>query len=548
VDMEINVALDELLGLRGPFSTLVRNLLWLLAFNATYLGIFSFVPKAVGATVYSGLFNNTVCDSILMIIPYVYSENENTTTLSYIIHELNEESADKETAFRLPDIVTITLGYFSIAAVVVMFRYFWIFLLRLKKKRPQEETATLRPPDGGHDDVRHGHHGAQRDDPDENGTTLEVALDATVAVVKVGVLLFLKMFLLPLSLGLCLDISTMSLFGHSLARRIQFAGADIFSFILLHWVAGITFMLLVTVFLLQLREVAHPDLLAGVIRPQEPQPDLLGNLMHETVLTHMKRMFLSLGIYAPLLMLHIYMPVKMVAWAGLGDTLTFYHLNFWHIFMPQLQIPIELVIFHLSMLALLERYKNSIGGWQHAWMVFMTKHMGLTEYMLPRAVDQFQLVGTKRVFLSKSESDDQVHPFWYELASKEKSIDYFVVLNMDKADATEDVVVGDSKANGTRVLDSSLGFIQLPEKTESDGSSTSCLLPTKRGSFCLKQSTIGSGGTSMRIEFWKESPGDTIPRPPEGWDDLGAGGAYVQGRWAWGKERRSWCRWSLCPR
>ncbi|KAL3931926.1 MAG: hypothetical protein SGBAC_011084 [Bacillariaceae sp.] len=545
VDMEINVALDELLGLRGPFSTLIRNLLWLLAFNATYLGIFSFVPKAVGSTVYSGLFNNTVCDNILKTIPYVYSENENATTLSYIIRELNEESTDKETTFRLPDIVTVTLGYFSIAAVVVMFRYFWMFMLQLQQKRPREETAPLQPPaDVG--DARHGWHGAQRDEVDENGTTLEVALDATVAVVKVGVLLFLKMFLLPLSLGLCLDMSTMPLFGHSLARRIEFAGADIFSFILLHWVAGITFMLLVTVFLLQLREVAHPELLAGVIRPQEPQPDLLGNLMHETVLTHMKRMFLSLGIYAPLLTLHVYVPVRMIHWIGLTDSLTFYHLNFWHIAMPQLQIPIELVIFHLSMLALLERYKNSIGGWQHAWMVFMCKHMGLTEYMLPRAVDQFQLVGTKRVFLS-NELDIKVDPFWYELASKEKNINFFVESNIEMADATQDVLFGDSKANGSRVLDSSLGFIKMPETVTPDGLDTNCLLPAKRGSYCLKQSAIGSS-TSVRIEFWKEIPGDTIPRPPDGWDDLGAGGAYVQGRWAWGKEKKSVVEGSVAQR
>ena len=37
VDMEMNVALDELLGLRGPFGALLRNLLWLLAFNVTSL-------------------------------------------------------------------------------------------------------------------------------------------------------------------------------------------------------------------------------------------------------------------------------------------------------------------------------------------------------------------------------------------------------------------------------------------------------------------------------------------------------------------------------
>ncbi len=41
------------------------------------------------------------------------------------------------------------------------------------------------------------------------------------------------------------------------------------------------------------------------------------------------------------------------------------------------------------------------------------------------------------------------------------------------------------------------------------------------------------------IEIWKEVPGKPIPRPPEGWDDLGVGGAESQGRWAWGDERLS---------
>lgn len=33
--------------------------------------------------------------------------------------------------------------------------------------------------------------------------------------------------------------------------------------------------------------------------------------------------------------------------------------------------------------------------------------------------------------------------------------------------------------------------------------------------------------------------GKPIPRPPEGWDDLGVGGAERHGRWAWGKEKMS---------
>lgn len=48
--MEINIALDELLGLRGDFVVLFRNVSWLLAFNGAYLGLFAFIPYTLGNT------------------------------------------------------------------------------------------------------------------------------------------------------------------------------------------------------------------------------------------------------------------------------------------------------------------------------------------------------------------------------------------------------------------------------------------------------------------------------------------------------------------
>lgn len=57
---------------------------------------------------------------------------------------------------------------------------------------------------------------------------------------------------------------------------------------------GITFMLFVTVSVLQLREVVHPEVLSLIIRPQEPHPDLLGSLLQESGRTHARRMAMSL--------------------------------------------------------------------------------------------------------------------------------------------------------------------------------------------------------------------------------------------------------------
>jgi E3 ubiquitin-protein ligase MARCH6 len=548
--MEINVALDELLGLRGPLSTLIRNLLWLLAFNATYLGIFAFVPRTVGSAVNAGLLNTTLRNKLLNTIPYVQSDDPEQLTVQSAFASLNEESSQRDTTFRLPDVATVTLGYFSIATMIVVMRYGWVVSQKFRQRFSLEGTR-INTNERQEAHPARFHERMMPDDdrdvvePGAANTAIGIALDATVAVVKVGILLFLKMFLLPLVLGLWLDASTMPLFGHTIADRASFAGGDLFSFVLLHWVAGITFMLLVTVFLLQLREVTHPDLLARLIRPQEPQPDLLGNLMHETVSTHIKRMALSLGIYAPLLTMHITLPVKLFIVSGLGNRFTFFHLNFWHILMPQMQIPLELIIFHLSMLALLERYKNSIGGLQHSWMVFMCQKMGLTEYVLPHSVAKFELFGTKEIFLPETDGVDKgplktVDPFWYELVARKKDIDSFVEANIQRisTDSPERVAEGETKANGDRVLTESLDFIRLPSNGEENGDGKKSLLRTKIGRFRLNRVDFDDLSTPV-IEFWREVPGGEIDRPPVGWDDLGAGGAFVQGRWAWGKERKS---------
>lgn len=547
--MEINVALDELLGLRGPLSTLVRNLLWLLAFNATYLGIFGFVPKIVGSAVYSTIFNTTVCDKVLKSVPYYHSEDENQTTVHSVLLLVEEESAVQNTTFKLSHFAVVSLGYLSIAAAILLIRNGFLVSRKLAEQFGRNaaagQTQNQETPAAhmvGEVDQNMGRH--MDDEVDDHdaidggaglGISIGVALDATIAIVKVGVLLFFKMFLLPLSLGLWLDLSTIEFFGHELKDRVAFAGGDLFSFLLLHWVAGITFMLLVTVFLLQLREVTHPDILARAIRPQEPQPDLLGNLMHETVATHIKRMLLSFAIYAPLLTLHVSVPVHFFVSSGLGESFTFFHLNFYHLVMPQLEIPLQLIIFHLCMLALLERYKNTIGGFQHRWLKFMCRKMGLTDYILPCSIETFELVGTKPVLLlTDGKSAHQVDPFFFELATKVDGVDEFILSNIDPVDSPM-TILGETKESGERVLSKSLDYISLTSKIADDRR----LLPTRIGRFRLRLEKNSTQPPQTRMEFFREVRGHEIPRPPEGWDDLGAGGAFVQGRWAWAKERKS---------
>lgn len=550
VDVDINIALDELLGVRGPLSAVIRNLLWLLAFNAVYIGFFCFVPRTVGTAVSSIVWNTTAAVTDANTTLMANATATGPLTISGIWFAIDAESVKQQTVFRLQDLATVTLGYLAFAAAAWIGRLLWIlsqrvgFLPAQGGRTGHAELDEVREAMDEMNRIANGH--VMHDVPlvdEPPGVALNmaigVALDAMMAIVKVGVLLFLKMFLLPILLGVCLDASVASLFGCSLEERIIYAGSDLFSFVLLHWVFGITFMLLVTVSVLQLREVAHPDLLSQIIRPQEPQPDLLGNLMHESVSTHAKRMAVSLVIYAVLWAMHVYIPAKTLASLGLHDYLHFLELKFSYIITPQLQVPFELLFFHLCMLGLLERYKNGLGEMQHHWLKLLTGLMGLRECVLPQKVAHFEYVGSRYVF----EDERSIDSFWYDLAkgerNREELLDQQITeFHLPLDDSEPRVKEGVTKPNGERALSFGSDFIRLPELLPGRAlRSRKVLLPTKIGKYRLSRSDTSGPGSVIRL--WREQPGAPIPRPPEGWDDLGVEPPDVQGRWAYGHEKKS---------
>jgi len=111
-------------------------------------------------------------------------------------------------------------------------------------------------------------------------------------------------------------------------------------------------------------------------------------------------------------------------------------------------------------------------------------------------------------------------------------------------------VKGSRDTTGRRVLNSTQSHLSLlmhhfslPQKAFSGIdpklklNDNRILIPTILGSYRIKKQVSQNGNDY--IEFWRESAVKPIPRPPEGWDDLGVGGAEIQGRWAWGKEKKS---------
>ena len=529
-EVEINVALDELLGFRGPLIALVRNLLWLLVFNTAYLGVFAFAPSKFGGAMYVAFLKlpsvypirDTIPESVAWVVNFWDNFAESMNLLENKSHEMN--------SIYLPSqVAKMGLGYVSFSFMIFVMKLVVAISTRpprgvvgdaLDQELDDERNPGRAPREGRNDVPLHigpGRDMEENEDVEPFGKKLLGFLECAAAIAKVVTLLFIKMLFLPLMLGIWLDIATLPLFEETWSDRIEFAGDDLFGSVLLHWVVGITFMLLVTVSVLQLREVTHPDILARVIRPQEPQPDLLGNLLQENIATHTKRVLLSLGIYAALLAIHIWLPARLLFKCGMSKFLPVFQPKFWHVLMPQIQVPAELFLFHLCMLGVLEKYKNNIGGMQHHWLLMLGNFLGMTDQILPREVKGFSLVGTLPVFtedalqhqlknITKTTGDeppDNVHnedifPLWNNLISegdlsKKEAMIRSSIDVMDRRKHASCYLNGTARRDGKMLL-STHSFIRLPGDSSTSVSAVktsdadaSNLLPTCIGRYRLRQ-------------------------------------------------------------
>lgn len=357
-------------------------------------------------------------------------------------------------------------------------------------------------------------------------------VDCAAAISKITFLVCFKMFILPFLLGTWLDLSTLTLFDTQVEDRFAHAGADIVGFFLVHWVVGITFMLTVTVSVLQLREVLHPDLLAPSIRPQEPQTDLLVTLLQDSGWTHVKRMVPSLGIYAAILAIYVWLPCQLVNYLSVQQYIPLFRPKFWYILYSPLQRPLELVAFHLTVLSVLEKHKNALGEMQHAFLLKVSAMLGITDTLLPKQILEYAFMGERPLYKGEfSRSDDtKVDDFWDQLIAMDKNggaTDEFLESQMHLLKPPSTPAVSFKISNPDHfILLSSVATNEQDRK----------LMPTRIGSYKF-QKKICNDGSSV-IEIWTTTVGNAIPRPPEGWDYLADGGAVEQGRWAWGKKEK----------
>ena len=223
---------------------------------------------------------------------------------------------------------------------------------------------------------------------------LHAGLDPVLSVFKLGTILVLKMIIFPLIFGLCLSACTAPLFTFTADDLHSLFMESPLNFALLQWVVGVSYMLLVTFCLLELRSVLHPEVLANIIRLPDPEQQMMKNLLLERVDKIAQRMCISTVVYMIPLVFFIHAPIQATIWLkqtlsaeGVFEPL---HLQLHYVYFG-VQLPLELALLHVAFLHVIENAKGPIKRLQAGWLKAVCTALDLDRWLLPRPVEQGEI-------------------------------------------------------------------------------------------------------------------------------------------------------------
>ena len=517
---EIQIALDELLGLRGHLSLLIRNILWLLAFNGAYIGLFAFIPMSIGSTVYS-FFGPNIRDIVDNFHSYLVTHD---SVLATFLTDVRTIIASKDSIIQMGHVLRITLGFQTMASIVLLIGE---LIFSIHKFVPLHMMAF--------------------------GYVVE-ALNFSRQILKSGFLLFIRIFCIPILLGFAVIYNINFLTDYTREETLKLVLENVIGFFSLGWVLGICFMLFVMLCFLQVREVVHPRFLASWIKPQEAQKDLLASLINDPVLLHIRRVIISVGVYVILLILFVVGPVHvMLAYIDVICWLFGYSVNeYTQVFKirlwygnQKLQMPLELLIAHICLLTCTERHKDIIGKMQHIWLRYISQKLGLTRFLLPvvpldlcedckRCITkEIRCRECKRLYQEAGINTDTVDEGEPPIAPTEGPSS---LSSSSTTTATATILVATTtepepeaaKTTANNSTETKVTLIEL----QIDGYTEDVLYGYP------DEATIKSWGLEHKYRF-----SDALERPPEGWETQ-----RDSARWAFGEEPKSHVEASLAPR
>ncbi|ETV97883.1 hypothetical protein H310_09205 [Aphanomyces invadans] len=323
----------EVMGFQAPWPVVLRNVLFFLVLASGFLVVFVFAPHAFGA-----LYNGR---GLHLPLP---------SSLLATAQEAFDAAKARGDCLQFLDVVRCLSTYVSWGSGLLLWR----------AVRPSIISPHLGPFFG----------------------PIFWAMSCMCAAAKVTSHLVLKVFVLPVVIGTAVDAATLPLFQAAAMHRLTFALHNMLAAYVMHWVLGMSFIHFVSVAVLQLREVLHPDILTGILHPHDPYQYRVKNILAGSMPRQYCAMAFATLKYIAFVPVLVYLPV-VTATTLLPSGWFPLELRFRYIF-ALVQVPLELAIVHINVQDSLDHFAPNIGDLQTLWMATMCRHLGLVEFLLPR--------------------------------------------------------------------------------------------------------------------------------------------------------------------
>ena len=232
-------------------------------------------------------------------------------------------------------------------------------------------------------------------------------LSAVSAILKITVLFIFKMGIYPVCLGLVWHACDIDRFKHLPSVQSEWNMMNDYPVtygVALHWVMGIAFMLFVTVIILELKDVLHPEVLNGVVRVPNPEQNLLETLLDDSWATHARRSFVSSVIYVMLILCFLIIPTELLS------ILPFDCVAKMLPFRPPTsyiwvngQLLCEITVAYLIVYYTIEPFKKALRVGLERFLPSICSLLGLELYMLPVEIPEDLMLGNEEnlnVFLA----------------------------------------------------------------------------------------------------------------------------------------------------
>lgn len=218
---------------------------------------------------------------------------------------------------------------------------------------------------------------------------VEDYLDLIASVSKIASLITLKMVMFPIGVGVLLRLSLIGVVGNaedSATLLRDTVEHPVTLGIGIHWLIGITYMLLTTMIVLDIRCFVHPAVLDGLVHIPD-EHNLLVSLLEEPFVQHFRRIFASILIYSVFVAVFVWLPphaLRMLipSLHGCVFPLRFPVSYFWFTG----QAIAEQVAAHFFVLGSIDHFKDHLRAVLESGVRSWSAVLGLEGYMIPTAV------------------------------------------------------------------------------------------------------------------------------------------------------------------